>query len=169
MRFRGTRAMMPGPRPRAGQAPRGLASALDFAPVLPTTVASGDGPRSGGGVILRARVHSHEVALRLVSIAALGLAYAGCRDPRRGRRQRAQGQSRVEVPRAGRLCDLRLSGGADSATPNYTKASTLQGYPEHLGSALHLRVTNVACPGRRRRAWSMRRGRATAARTPLRP
>jgi lysophospholipase L1-like esterase len=32
-------------------------------------------------------------------------------------------------------------------TPNYHKASTFLGYPEMLGSELHLRVVNVACPG----------------------
>ena len=31
--------------------------------------------------------------------------------------------------------------------PDYAKAATFQGYPEHLGPALHLRVTNAACPG----------------------
>jgi lysophospholipase L1-like esterase len=31
--------------------------------------------------------------------------------------------------------------------PDYHDASTFLGYPEHLGSALHLNVTNAACPG----------------------
>jgi lysophospholipase L1-like esterase len=31
--------------------------------------------------------------------------------------------------------------------PNYSKASTFLGFPEHLGHALHLRVFNASCPG----------------------
>jgi lysophospholipase L1-like esterase len=31
--------------------------------------------------------------------------------------------------------------------PNYAKAETLKGFPEHVGSALDLRVANAACPG----------------------
>jgi lysophospholipase L1-like esterase len=31
--------------------------------------------------------------------------------------------------------------------PNYAKASSFQGYPEHLGAALHLRIANASCPG----------------------
>src|SRR4051812_23087255 len=31
--------------------------------------------------------------------------------------------------------------------PNYAKASTFLGFPEHLGRALHLRVFNASCPG----------------------
>lgn len=31
--------------------------------------------------------------------------------------------------------------------PDYSKASNFKGYPEHLRSAMHLRVTNLACPG----------------------
>jgi lysophospholipase L1-like esterase len=31
--------------------------------------------------------------------------------------------------------------------PNYHRASTFVGYPEQLGAALHLKVTNLACPG----------------------
>ena len=32
-------------------------------------------------------------------------------------------------------------------TPNYRKASTFRGYAELVGSALHVRVVNAACPG----------------------
>src|SRR3954452_23869454 len=31
--------------------------------------------------------------------------------------------------------------------PNYSKASTFRGFPEHLGRALHLKVFNSSCPG----------------------
>jgi lysophospholipase L1-like esterase len=31
--------------------------------------------------------------------------------------------------------------------PNYSKASSFLGFPEHLGRALHLRVFNASCPG----------------------
>src|SRR3954451_13418858 len=31
--------------------------------------------------------------------------------------------------------------------PNYSKASTFRGFPEHLGRALHLRVFNASCSG----------------------
>ncbi|TMK67846.1 MAG: SGNH/GDSL hydrolase family protein [Actinobacteria bacterium] len=31
--------------------------------------------------------------------------------------------------------------------PDYTKASTFRAYPDDVGAALHLRVTNAACPG----------------------
>src|SRR5438067_2233501 len=31
--------------------------------------------------------------------------------------------------------------------PDYSKASTFRGFPEHLGRAMHLRVFNAACPG----------------------
>jgi lysophospholipase L1-like esterase len=31
--------------------------------------------------------------------------------------------------------------------PNYSKASTFLGFPEHLARALHLRVFNASCPG----------------------
>jgi lysophospholipase L1-like esterase len=31
--------------------------------------------------------------------------------------------------------------------PDYSKASNFKGYPEHLRTALHLRVSNAACPG----------------------
>lgn len=31
--------------------------------------------------------------------------------------------------------------------PDYTKASNFKGYPEHMGTALHLRIANAACPG----------------------
>src|SRR4051812_35238492 len=31
--------------------------------------------------------------------------------------------------------------------PNYAKPSSLQGFPEHMAAALHLRVANAACPG----------------------
>src|SRR5436190_7262657 len=31
--------------------------------------------------------------------------------------------------------------------PNYAKASTFRGFPEHLARALHLRVFNASCPG----------------------
>jgi lysophospholipase L1-like esterase len=32
-------------------------------------------------------------------------------------------------------------------TPNYNDASSFHGYPEQVGTALHLRVANAACPG----------------------
>lgn len=32
-------------------------------------------------------------------------------------------------------------------TPDYHRAASFLGYPEQLGMALHLRVTNLACPG----------------------
>ncbi len=31
--------------------------------------------------------------------------------------------------------------------PNYRQPSTFKGYPEQLGATLHLKVTNLACPG----------------------
>ncbi len=31
--------------------------------------------------------------------------------------------------------------------PNYRRAAAFRGYPEQIGAALHLRVTNLACPG----------------------
>jgi lysophospholipase L1-like esterase len=31
--------------------------------------------------------------------------------------------------------------------PDYTKAAKFRGFPEQMGAALHLRVTNAACPG----------------------
>jgi lysophospholipase L1-like esterase len=31
--------------------------------------------------------------------------------------------------------------------PNYAKPATFQGFPEHMGAALRLRVANAACPG----------------------
>src|SRR5205823_3804245 len=92
-------------------------------------------------------VRSHEVGLRLVSIAALGLACAAAAIPA------AAGASAPKVSPGSRYLAV-----GDSVTfgfqeaqiqppPNYTKPSTLQGYPERLGAALHLRVTNAACPG----------------------
>jgi lysophospholipase L1-like esterase len=32
-------------------------------------------------------------------------------------------------------------------TPDYPRAASFRGYPEHLGTELHLRVANAACPG----------------------
>lgn len=32
-------------------------------------------------------------------------------------------------------------------TPDYHRAASFHGYPEQLGTALHLKVTNLACPG----------------------
>src|SRR2546421_3460040 len=98
--------------------------------------------------MLPARVRSPETVLRLVSMAALGLVCAAVATP-----AAAGGASAGKVSPGSRYLAL-----GDSVTfgyqeaqiqppPNYTKASTLPGYPEHLGSALHLRVTNAACPG----------------------
>jgi lysophospholipase L1-like esterase len=34
-----------------------------------------------------------------------------------------------------------------SPTPNYLRPASFRGYPEQLGGALHLKVTNFSCPG----------------------
>jgi lysophospholipase L1-like esterase len=49
--------------------------------------------------------------------------------------------------------------------PNYHQAAGFRGYPEQLGTMLHLKVTNLACPARPRPAWSTPKRRPTAART----
>ena len=60
---------------------------------------------------------------------------------------------------------VRIRGAAVVPAPNYADASSFLGYPELLGSELHLTVANAACPGETSSSLIDPPPRATAART----
>ncbi len=53
----------------------------------------------------------------------------------------------LDLSRARRLGHVRVRGATVVPAPNYADAASFVGYPELLGSELHLNVVNAACPG----------------------